>query len=63
MQDMEFTVEDHKLYILQCRSGKRTGAAALKIALDFVEEGRVEIPQAINMVNAGHLDSLLHPQF
>mmetsp|Transcript_26656 Transcript_26656/g.44671 ORF Transcript_26656/g.44671 Transcript_26656/m.44671 type:complete len:970 (-) Transcript_26656:323-3232(-) len=63
MQDIEFTVQDGKLYMLQCRSGKRTGAGAIKIAVDMVNEGLIDIPTAINMVEGTHLDQLLHPQF
>lgn len=63
MQDIEFTVQDGKLYMLQCRSGKRTGAGAIKIAVDMVNEGLVDIPTAITMVEGTHLDQLLHPQF
>lgn len=63
MQDIEFTVQEGKLYMLQCRSGKRTGAAAVKIAAALVDEGVVSIPAAIMMVEPGHLDQLLHPQF
>eukprot|EP01026_Neomeris_dumetosa_P013917 TRINITY_DN1494_c0_g1_i1.p1 TRINITY_DN1494_c0_g1~~TRINITY_DN1494_c0_g1_i1.p1 ORF type:complete len:992 (+),score=208.61 TRINITY_DN1494_c0_g1_i1:401-2977(+) len=63
MQDIEFTVQEGKLYMLQCRSGKRTGAAAVKIAVDLVEEGYVDITKAITMVEPGHVDQLLHPQF
>lgn len=49
--------------MLQCRSGKRTGAAALRIAMDLVKEELVDIPKAITMVEPGHLDQLLHPNF
>eukprot|EP00195_Chlamydomonas_chlamydogama_P010279 CAMPEP_0202891472 /NCGR_PEP_ID=MMETSP1392-20130828/1515_1 /ASSEMBLY_ACC=CAM_ASM_000868 /TAXON_ID=225041 /ORGANISM="Chlamydomonas chlamydogama, Strain SAG 11-48b" /LENGTH=863 /DNA_ID=CAMNT_0049575227 /DNA_START=362 /DNA_END=2953 /DNA_ORIENTATION=- len=63
MQDIEFTVQEGKLFMLQCRGGKRTGAAAVKIAVDLVEEGLVDINRAITMVEPGHLDQLLHPQF
>lgn len=63
MQDIEFTIQDGKLYMLQCRSGKRTGAAALKIAMDLVDEGLVSMPKAITMVEPTHLDQLLHPAF
>jgi pyruvate, orthophosphate dikinase len=63
-QDIEFTVQEGKLFMLQCRGGKRTGQAAIKIACDFVDRGVVSIPHAIaNMVEPGHLDQLLHPQF
>ena len=63
MQDIEFTVQEGKLYMLQCRSGKRTGVAAVKIATDMVREGLVTKREAVNMVGADHLDQLLHPQF
>jgi len=63
MQDIEFTIQDNKLYMLQCRSGKRTGAASLKIAMDLVAEGAIDIPKAVTMVEPGHLDQLLHPNF
>ncbi|KAL6761223.1 Pyruvate/Phosphoenolpyruvate kinase-like domain-containing protein [Haematococcus lacustris] len=63
MQDIEFTVQEGKLFMLQCRSGKRTGAAAVKIAVDAVAEGLVTPEQAICMVEPTHLDQLLHPQF
>lgn len=63
MQDIEFTVQEGRLYMLQCRGGKRTGAAAVKIAVDMVAEGLVDVPTAICMVEARHLDALLHPQF
>jgi len=63
MQDVEFTVECGRLYMLQCRTGKRTGAAALRIAVDMVEEGLVSVHEAIQMVQPEHLEQLLHPQF
>jgi len=62
MQDIEFTVQENRLWMLQCRTGKRTGAGAVKIAVDMVSEGLVERRQAIKMVEPGHLDQLLHPQ-
>jgi len=63
MQDMEFTIEDGKLFMLQTRSGKRTAAAALKIACDLVDEGAITDKQAVLMVDAKSLDALLHPTF
>ena len=63
MQDMEFTVEHGKLYMLQTRNGKRTPAAALKIACDLVDEGRIDDKQAVAMIEPRSLDALLHPQF
>ncbi len=64
MQDIEFTIQEKKLFILQTRNGKRTGAAALKIAVDFVDEGLVTKKVAVNqLVSTGQLDQLLHPQF
>ncbi|MDD5791959.1 MAG: pyruvate, phosphate dikinase [Erysipelotrichaceae bacterium] len=63
MQDMEFTIEGGNLFMLQTRNGKRTANAALKIAVDMVEEGKVTIDQAILMVEPKQLDALLHPQF
>ncbi|MDR2598969.1 MAG: pyruvate, phosphate dikinase, partial [Oscillospiraceae bacterium] len=63
MQDMEFTIEDSKLFMLQTRSGKRTAAAALKIACDLVDEGAIDEKQAVLMIDAKSLDALLHPQF
>ena len=63
MQDMEFTVEHGKLYMLQCRSGKRTAAAALKIACDLVDEGMIDEKRAVAMIEPRTLDTLLHPQF
>ncbi len=63
MQDMEFTVENGKLYMLQCRSGKRTAQAALKIACDLVDEGMRTEEEAVSMIDPRNLDTLLHPQF
>ena len=63
MQDMEFTVEHGKLYMLQTRNGKRTPAAALKIACDLVDEGMISEQQAVAMIDPRNLDTLLHPQF
>ncbi len=63
MQDMEFTVENKKLYMLQTRNGKRTPAAALKIACDLVDEGMIDEQKAILMIDPRSLDTLLHPQF
>ena len=63
MQDMEFTVENGKLYMLQCRNGKRTAQAALKIACDLVDEGMIDEKQAVMMIEPRNLDTLLHPQF
>ena len=63
MQDMEFTIEDGKLYMLQTRNGKRTAAAALKIAVDLVDEGMIDEREAVLRVEPKQLDSLLHPQF
>ena len=63
MQDMEFTIEDKKLYMLQTRNGKRTAAAALKIACDLVDEGMISDKEAISMIDPKQLDALLHPQF
>jgi pyruvate,orthophosphate dikinase len=63
MQDMEFTIENQKLYMLQTRNGKRTAAAALKIAVDLVDEGMITIDEALLKVEPRQLDSLLHPQF
>ena len=63
MQDMEFTVEHGKLYMLQTRNGKRTPAAALKIACDLVDEGMIDEKQAVAMIEPRTLDTLLHPQF
>jgi len=61
MQDMEFTVQQGVLYILQTRNGKRTGAAAVKIAVDMVAEGLIDKETAIQRVSPEHLDQLLHP--
>ena len=63
MQDMEFTVENKKLYMLQCRNGKRTAQAALKIACDLVDEGHKTEQEAVLMIDPRNLDTLLHPQF
>ena len=63
MQDMEFTVEAGKLYMLQTRNGKRTAKAALKIACDLVDEGMIDKKQAVAMIDPRNLDTLLHPQF
>ena len=63
MQDMEFTVEHGKLYMLQTRNGKRTAAAALQIACDLVDEGMIDEKQAVLMIDPRNLDTLLHPQF
>ncbi len=63
MQDMEFTIEDRKLYMLQTRNGKRTAAAALKIACDLVDEGMISEEEALLMIDPKQLDALLHPQF
>ncbi len=63
MQDMEFTVENEKLYMLQTRNGKRTAQAALKIACDLVDEGMITEQQAVLMIDPRNLDTLLHPQF
>ena len=63
MQDMEFTVEEGKLYMRQTRNGKRTAKAALKIACDLVDEGMIDKKQAVAMIDPRNLDSLLHPQF
>ena len=63
MQDMEFTIEDKHLYMLQTRSGKRTAKAALKIACDLVDEGMITEEKAVSMIDPRNLDSLLHPQF
>ncbi len=63
MQDMEFTIEDKHLYMLQTRNGKRTAKAALKIACDMVDEGLISEEDAVLMVEPRNLDSLLHPQF
>ena len=63
MQDMEFTIEDKKLYMLQTRNGKRTAAAAIKIACDLVDEGMISEKQAVLMIDPRNLDALLHPTF
>ena len=63
MQDMEFTIEDGKLYMLQTRNGKRTAKAAIKIAVDLVHEGQISINEALMMIDAKDLDQLLHPVF
>ncbi len=63
MQDMEFTIENEKLYMLQTRNGKRTASAALKIACDMVDEKLINVDSALMMVDPKQLDSLLHPQF
>ena len=63
MQDMEFTVENNKLYMLQTRNGKRTAKAALKIACDLVDEGMISEQEAVTMIDPRNLDTLLHPQF
>ena len=63
MQDMEFTIEDRKLYMLQTRNGKRTAQAALKIACDLVDEGMITEEKAVTMIEPRNLDTLLHPQF
>ena len=63
MQDMEFTIENGKLYMLQTRNGKRTAAAALKIAVDLVDEGKISEEEAVLRVEPKQLDALLHPQF
>ena len=63
MQDMEFTIENRKLYMLQTRNGKRTAKAALKIACDLVDEGMIDKKKAVEMIDPRNLDTLLHPQF
>ena len=63
MQDMEFTIEEKKLYMLQTRNGKRTAKAALKIACDLVDEGMITEEKAVAMIDPRNLDTLLHPQF
>ena len=63
MQDMEFTIEDKHLYMLQTRNGKRTAQAALKIACDLVDEGMISEKEAVAMIDPRNLDTLLHPQF
>lgn len=61
MQDMEFTIEDKKLYMLQTRNGKRTAAAAIKIACDLIDEGMISEEEALMQIDAKSLDMLLHP--
>ena len=63
MQDMEFTIQEKQLYMLQTRNGKRTAAAALKIACDLVDEGMITDKEAVAMIDPRNLDTLLHPQF
>ena len=63
MQDMEFTIEEGKLFMLQTRSGKRTGQAALKIAVDMVNEGKISKEEALLRVDEKQIDQLLHPTF
>ena len=63
MQDIEFTVQEGKLYMLQTRSGKRTGAGAVKIAVDLVQDGMIDRKRAVQIVEPTHVDQLLHPQF
>ncbi len=63
MQDMEFTIEDRHLYMLQTRNGKRTAQAALKIACDLLDEGMIDEKKAVSMIDPRNLDTLLHPQF
>ena len=63
MQDMEFTIEDKKLYMLQTRNGKRTPAAGIKIACDLVDEGMIDEKKAVLMIDPKSIDALLHPQF
>ena len=63
MQDIEFTVQEGKLYMLQTRAGKRTGAGAVKIACDLVADGMIDRKQAVQIVEPTHIDQLLHPQF
>ena len=63
MQDMEFTIQDRKLYMLQTRNGKRTAAAAIKIACDLIDEGMITEQEALMQIDAKSLDMLLHPQF
>lgn len=62
MKDIEFTVQENRLWMLQCRSGKRTGKGAVKIAVDMVDEGLIDMRSAIKIVEPQHLDQLLHPQ-
>lgn len=63
MQDMEFTIEEGKLYFLQTRNGKRTAQAAIKIACDLVDEGMITPEEAVLRIDAKSLDQLLHPTF
>lgn len=63
MQDIEFTVQEGNLFMLQTRSGKRTGAGAVKIAVDLVADGMIDEKQAVQLVEPTHIDQLLHPQF
>jgi len=63
MQDVEFTIERGRLWMLQCRNGKRTAKAAVKIAVDMVGEGLITKEVAVNRVTPGDVDTLLHPQF
>ena len=63
MQDMEFTIADRKLYMLQTSNGKRTAFAALKIACDLVDEGMIDVAKAVSMIEPRNLDTLLHPTF
>ena len=63
MQDMEFTIEEGKLFMLQTRNGKRTAAAALRIACDMVDEGQISTDKAVKMIDPKQIDALLHPQF
>ncbi|KAK6130390.1 hypothetical protein DH2020_035895 [Rehmannia glutinosa] len=63
IQDIEFTVQENRLWMLQCRTGKRTGKGAVKIAVDMVNEGLIDSRTAVKMVEPQHLDQLLHPQF
>ena len=63
MQDIEFTIQEGKLFMLQTRNGKRGGEAAVKMAVDFVEEGLIDKKEAVNKVLPEHLDQLLHPSF
>ncbi|MCW3158735.1 pyruvate, phosphate dikinase [Micropruina sonneratiae] len=63
MQDMEFTIEEGKLFMLQTRNGKRTAAAAFKIACDLVDEGKINPEKAVSMIDPKQIDALLHPQF
>src|SRR6185312_7113118 len=60
MQDLEFTIEHNKLFMLQCRSGKRTGPAAVHIAVDMVHEGLISREEALSRITGSHLDQLLH---